>query len=338
VAVPVTVGTATRRAVPVQVQAIGNVQPYSTVSVKAEVGGELTRVYFTEGQDVHRDELLFTIDPRPFEAALKQAEANKARDQAQAAYARSDARRYEELYKSGVVAQQQYDQFRTNAEAREAGVQADQAAIETARLQLGYASIRSPINGRTGNLLVQQGNLVKPNDVPLVVINQIQPIYVNFSVPAQYLPDIKQHMASHPLKVEARPKQGSGPPAYGELTFIDNAIDVSTGTILLKGTFLNPDKSLWPGEFVDVTLTLTTEGNAVVVPSQAIQAGQQGQYVFVVKQDLTVESRPVVVSRSYGQQAVVEKGLRPGETVVTDGQLRLAPGAKVSIAGRGTGS
>lgn len=330
VTVPVTVGAVIEKPMPVEVRAIGNVQPYSTVQVKAEVGGELIQVHFTEGQEVHQGDPLFTIDPRPFAAALEQAQANRARDLAQMKNAELDVHRYENLFKDGVVPRQQYDTFRTNYDALRAAVQADEAAIDNARLQLGYTEIRSPIDGRTGNLLIQRGNLIKANDVPLVIINQIQPIFVSFSVPAQYLPDIKRYLALHPLRVEAQPKEG-GPPAYGQLTFVDNSIDVATSTIQLKGTFPNRDKALWPGEFVGVTLTLTTQGNAVVVPSQAVQSGQQGQYVFLVKPDLTVESRPIRVNRTLGPLTVVDSGVRPGETVVTDGQLRLVPGAKVSV-------
>ncbi len=330
VAVPVTAGAVVERPEPVQVRAIGNVQPYSTVAVKAEVGGELVRVHFTEGQDVRKGDPLFTIDPRPFDAALKQAIANRDRDVAQEQYARVDAQRYEHLYQRGVIARDQYDQFRTNAEALKASVAADDAAIENARLQLEYTSIRSPIDGRTGSLLVYRGNLIKANDVPLVTINQIQPIYVSFAVPAQYLSDIKRCMAAHPLRVEAAPKEG-GRAAAGQLSFVDNNIDITTSTIQLKGTFPNRDRSLWPGEFVNVTLTLTMQGDAIVIPSQAVQTGQQGQFVFVVKPDMTVESRPIVVNRTLGPDTVVSSGVRPGEIVVTDGQLRLVPGAKVTV-------
>lgn len=335
VAVPVKVGAVVERAEPVEVRAIGNVLPYSTVQVKAEVGGELTEVHFTEGQDVRKGDLLFTIDPRPLEAALQQAIANRSRDIAQQKNAEVDAQRYAGLFKEGVIAAQQYDQSRSAADALKASVAADKAAIENARVQLSYTKIYSPIDGRTGNLMVNRGNLIKPNDVPIVVINQVQPIYVAFSVPAQYLPEIKRYQASHPLRVEASPKGSGQRGPTGVLTFIDNNIDVTTGTIQLKGTFENRDRSLWPGEFVDVTLTLTTESKAIVVPSQAVQNGQQGQYVFVVKHDMTVEARPVVVNRTMGQYTVVDKGLAAGETVVTDGQLNLAPGARVSVVAGG---
>jgi multidrug efflux system membrane fusion protein len=328
---PVTMGTTIQKTIPVQLRAIGNVQAYSTVSVKSKVGGELVRVHFTEGQDVKKEELLFTIDPRPYEAALKQAEANLERDLAWAKNAQEDARRYEFLIQKGVVARQQYEKFRTDADALEATVLADRAAVENAKIQLGYCSIYSPIEGRTGSIIVQQGNIIKAEDINLVVINQIIPIYVAISIPEQFLPEIKKYMASGKLQVEAIVPMNEERVERGVVTFVDNAVDISTGTIRLKGTFANREKRLWPGQFVNLVLTLTTEPNAIVVPSQAIQTGQEGQYVFVVKQDLTVESRPVVAGRTVNGETVVQKGLRADEKVVTDGQLRLYPGAKVEI-------
>jgi multidrug efflux system membrane fusion protein len=359
--VPVTVNTVVQKTVPVQLRAIGNVQAYSTVTIKSKVGGEVVRVHFKEGQDVKKGELLFTIDPRPYEAALKQSEANlerdlaqvkqaKAnleRDTAQAKNAEEEAKRYEYLIGKGVVAKEQYDRFRTNAEVLEATVRADKAGVENAeaavnasraaveniKIQLGYCFIRSPMDGRTGSLLVQQGNIVKAEDINLVVINQIIPIYVAFSVPEQYLSEIKKFMAMGKLKVEAVIPNDQEDPMKGVITFIDNTVDSSTGTIRIKGTFTNTnkEKQLWPGQFVNVILTLTTQPNAVVVSSQAIQTGQEGQYVFVVKEDLTVEFRPVVARRTINGETVIQKGLRADEKVVTDGQLRLYPGAKVEI-------
>jgi multidrug efflux system membrane fusion protein len=329
--IPVTVGTAIQKTVPVQLRAIGNVQAYSTVTVKSKVGGELVRVHFTEGRDVKKGDLLFTIDPRPFEAALKQAEANLQKDLAQEKNAQEDARRYEFLIQKGVVARQQYDKFRTDADALQATVLADRAAVENAKIQLGYCSIHSPIDGRTGSLMVNQGNIIKAEDINLLVINQIIPIDVTFYVPEQFLPEIKKYMASGKLQVDALVPMNEEKPEKGVITFIDNAVDSNTGTIRLKGTFANRERKLWPGQFVNVVLTLTTEPNAIVVPTQAIQTGQEGQYVFVVKQDLTVESRPVVAGRSASSETVVQKGLQAGEKVVTDGQLRLYPGARVEI-------
>ena len=328
---PVTVGTTIQKTVPVQLRAIGNVQAYSTVSVKSKVGGELVRVHFTEGQNVKKGELLFTIDPRPYEAALKQAEANLERDLARAKNAQEDARRYEFLIQKGVVARQQYEKFRTDSDALEATVLADRAAVENAKIQLGYCSIYSPIEGRTGSVIVQQGNLIKAEDINLVVINQMIPIDVAFSVPEQFLPEIKKYMASGKIQVEALIPMNEERPEKGVVTFIDNAVDSNTGTLRLKGTFANHQEKLWPGQFVNVVLILTTEPNVIVVPSQAIQTGQESQYVFVVKQDLTVESRPVVAGRTVNGETVVQKGLRADEKVVTDGQLRLYPGAKVEI-------
>ncbi len=330
-AAPVTVATAVRKTVPVQLNAIGTVQAISTVAVRSQVEGMLVGVHFKEGQEVRRGERLFTIDPRPFQAALRRAEAALARDTVQLENARRDLRRNEELFKSGLLARGPFDQIRTNAEALEATVRADQAAVQNAKLQLGYTRIDAPIDGRTGNLMVNRGNLVRSNDnVPLVTINQLHPIYVAFSVPQQELPQIKEYMAAGPLRVDAVPPTGKAA-SRGTLTFLNNAVDNATGTIQLKGTFPNDDRALWPGQFVNVTLTLTEEPNAVVIPSQAVQAGQKGSFVFVVKEDLSVDSVPVAVARTVGQEAVIEKGLAPGQRVVTDGQLRLHPGARVEI-------
>lgn len=328
---PVIVGLATKKTVPVQLRAIGNVQAYSTVMVKSKVGGELVRVHFIEGQDVKRGDLLFTIDPRPYEAALKQAEANLQKDLAQAKHAQEDAKRYESLIQKGVVPQQQYDKFRTDSEALEATVLADKAAVENAKIQLDYCSIRSPIDGRTGSLSVKQGNIIKADDITFVVINQIIPIDVSFSIPEQSLPEVRKHSASKKLQIEASFPQGDEGPEKGTITFVDNAVDTSTGTIRLKGTFANRERKLWPGQFVNVVLTLTEEPNVIVVPSQAIQTGQEGQYVFVVKPDLTVESRPVAAGRTINGETIVQKGLQADERVVTDGQLRLYPGVKVEV-------
>jgi multidrug efflux system membrane fusion protein len=330
--VPVTAATVVQKTVPVQLSAIGNVEAYSTVSVKSQIGGVLTRVHFKEGHDVNKGYLLFTIDPRPYEAVLKQAEANLAKDTAQLENARVEVRRYEELVKKGCVAQEQYDQIRTNAATLEATVNADKALVENALLQLEYCFIYSPITGRTGYLISNQGNLIKANaDNPMVVINQIQPIYASFSVPEQYLSEIKKFMSSGKIKVEAFITKGEVHPEEGVLTFVDNTVDTATGTIKLKATFGNKEKRLWPGQFVNVVMTLTTQPNTVIVPSQAVQTGQKGQYVFLIKNDLTVESRSVVITRAMNNEAIVEKGLQLGDKVVTDGQLRLVPGAKVEI-------
>lgn len=336
-AVPVVVSTVSRKTVPVQVEAVGKVEPLSTVAVLARVGGELTGVHFTEGQEVQKGQVLFTLDPRPYQAALAQAQAAVARDKAVAANSASDQRRYGDLVQKEYVTREQYDRIASETASAQATVQADEAAVEAARLQLEYCTIRSPLAGRTGSLLVHQGNLVKANDAqPLVVINQIRPIYVSFSVPQAQLPEIERYRSAGQLTVEAVPAEGGGgtpqqgaQPQSGTLSFIDNQIDRSTGTILLKATFPNESRALWPGQFTKVRLTLAQQTDAVVVPAQAVQTGQQGQYVYVVRPDQTVETRTVQVARTVGGDTVVSAGLTPGETVVTDGQLRLAPGVKV---------
>jgi multidrug efflux system membrane fusion protein len=387
-AFPVTVGSVIQKSIPLQLRAIGNVEAYAVVSVKSQVGGELAKVHFREGQDIKKGDLLFTIDPRPFEAALRQAEANLtqnlaqvkqaeanldrdqaqvhlaeanlARDMAQAKNAEQEASRYKSLLEKDYVSKEQFDQFQTAAEtSREtvradqaaienaqaslrasraalenarAAVQASRAAVENAKIQLGYCSIYSPIDGRTGSIIVKQGNIVKANDTqPLVTINQIQPVNVVFSIPEQELPGVRKYMAANRLKVEALVPLEEERPEQGWLTFVDNAVDPTTGTIRLKGTFENRERRLWPGQFVNVALTLTVEPAAVVVPAAALQTGQQGTYVFVVKPDQTVESRPVVTGGTVEGETVVKQGLEPGEVVVTDGQLRLFPGAKVDL-------
>jgi len=327
VAVPVLAATVEQKDVPLQAKAIGAVEAYSNVSVKTQITGELVGVHFREGQDVSKGQLLFTLDKRPFEAALKQAQGMLARDQAQAANARAQAQRYEALYKSGVISKEEYDRQESNASALEAAVVADQAAVENARVQLIYCTIYSPIDGRTGPLLIHQGNMIKANDTPfLVSINQIQPIYVSFTVPEQNLAEIKRYSSQGKLRAQAFIPNDTRGPATGWLSFIDNTVDQATGTIKLKGEFANADRRLWPGQFVDVVLTLTQQPKAIVVPSQAVQNGQQGQFVFVIKPDMTVEARPVILDRSTDGQAVIARGLNAGEQVVTDGQLRLVPG------------
>jgi multidrug efflux system membrane fusion protein len=329
--VPVIAENADQKDIPLQLKIIGNVEPFNAVTVKALVGGEIAGVYFKEGQEVKKDALLFKIDPRPYEAALKQAEASLARDVAQAKNAEEQAKRYAILVQKDYVSKDQYDQLRANADALLAAVDADKANVENNRLQLAYCTIRSPINGRAGSVLVNTGNVIKANDIALTTINQMAPIYVTFSIPEQSLSDIKKYTARGELKVGAIIPGDEKRPARGELTFIDNTVDKTTGTIKLKGTFKNEDRRLWPGQFVDVVLTLTTERNKVVVPSQAIQTGQQGQYVYMIKDDMSTELRVVVVERTYETLAVISKGITAGEKVVTDGQLRLVPGAKVEI-------
>ena len=348
------------RDVPIEIQGIGNVQASATVSVYSLLSGQIFEVRFKEGQDVKANDLLFTIDPRPFEAALQQAqatmaqhqaaiaqaEANLARDQAQADNAHVEEGRYKKLAEGGLIAREQYDQINTALKSAmatvdadraavanaKALVQADAAAVENAKVQLSYTAIRAPIEGRTGNLLIHQGNVVKANDIgnPLVVINRVHPINVVFSVPERFLDQIKAERSKGPLTVQATP-QGQSVTARGALSFVNNTVDMTTGTIQLKATFENQDNALWPGQFATITLKVRTESNALVVPSQAIQAGQQGQYVFVIKPDATVESRPVVVAFANGPVTVVRQGVRAGERVVTDGQLRLVPGSRVEV-------
>jgi membrane fusion protein, multidrug efflux system len=331
-AVPVTVASVSQKNMPLQLEAIGSVDAYSTVSMRAQVTGTVTAVHFKEGQDVKQGDLLFTIDTRPFEAALKQAEANLAKDVAVLANAREQARRYAELIKKQYISQEQYDQIKTNAESLEATVEADKAAVENAKVQLSYCRIYSPVTGRTGSLLVNEGNLVRTNDATaLVTINQISPIYVTFPVPEQNLSDIKKRWNAGKLKVLALIPESEDRPAEGDLTFIDNTVDRTTGTIKLKATFANTDRQLWPGQFVKAVLKLADQPDAIIVPSQAVQAGQDGPHVFVVKPDLGVELRRVVVNRTLDGVAVVEKGVRPGEKVVTDGQFLLGPNSKVQV-------
>ena len=444
VAVPVKVATVVQKTIPLEIRAIGNVEAVSVVSVKAQIGGQLNRVYFQPGQLVKKGDLLFKIDSRPLEATLAQAKANLAKDMAQvqqaeakqaadiaqvqqaeakwradiaqikqseakrdadaaqikaamsnlnkntaeARQAEAEAQRYASLFKQGAISKNQYEQFRTQAEsstatsqagkaaienaqaaarASSSGVEnaravaaasnaavenaraavladgaaiesakattkADIAAVENAQIQLSYSSIYAPIDGRTGSLLVTEGNLIKANDTtPMVTINQVSPIYVTFTIPQQKLSQVRQYMASGQLQVKAIVAKDEQHPVEGKLTFIDNAVDSATGTIKLKANFDNLDNRLWPGQFVNVLLELTQEPNAIAVPSQAIQTGQNGQYVFVVQPDMSVQMQPITVSRTVNEDAVIAEGLQAGEKVVTDGTLRLVPGAKVRI-------
>jgi membrane fusion protein, multidrug efflux system len=328
---PVRIATVASRTMPVELQAIGNVEAISAVTIKAQISGQLMRVHFKEGDFVKKGQLLFTIDRQPFEAALRQAEGTLAKDEAQALNSKLDAERYQGLGKQGVVSKQQVDAAGAAANAMAARVAADKAAVETAKINLEYTSIYSPINGRTGSVGVKEGNLVKANDVPiLVTINQIEPIYVSFSIPEQQLAELKQYSNTKSLKVDAAP-QGSTQHFQGRLTFIDNSVDLTTGTIKLKATFDNAAHMLWPGQFADVNLTLKSQPNAIVVPTAALQTSQNGTYVYVVDQDLTAKQQPVKVGWNVGEDTVIASGLQPGQRVVTDGQLRLTPGAKVDI-------
>jgi multidrug efflux system membrane fusion protein len=330
--VPVTAADVVTKTVPLQLSAIGSVVTNRTVGVKALIGGQLVKVAISRGQDVRKGQLLFEIDPRPYQVALDQAQAQLARDEALVANAQSNLKRYAVLVKEDYVTKEQYDQTKADADSLQATVQADRAAVENARLNLSYCTITSPIDGRAGDVLVDEGNLVKANaDTPLVIINSLEPIDVSFSVPEQHLAEIRASQSGSRLPVTARVKMDHAQAMEGQLTFINNAVDTDTGTIMLRGTFANKDHFLWPGQFVDVSLTLGEQNNAVVVPNPAVVRGQEGLYVYVIKPDNTVESRPVEVDRTVGRDTVIAKGLTAGERVVTDGQLRLVPGAKVEV-------
>jgi multidrug efflux system membrane fusion protein len=330
---PVLVAQAVETNVPVLIDPppVGHVMPYSTVTIRPQIGGVISQVHFQEGQEVKKDDLLFTIDPRPTQAALDVARAALERDAAQLEYAKINFAREQKLFDQKLISQDELDTNRASQDALTGTVAADKAAITNALLNLEFTEIRAPFDGKTGSLQFYQGNVVKAPDDTLLTINQIHPIYVAFAVPEQYLPEIKREMRQKTLKASAAFQNLEGPPPQGELTFVDNSVDMTTGTIQLKATFPNKDNMLWPGQFVQVTLTLSELTNAIMVPSQAVQTGQNGQFVYIVKPDQTVEERPVTTGITYQGAVVVQQGLKTGETVVTDGQLRLAPGVKVNI-------
>jgi membrane fusion protein, multidrug efflux system len=330
-AVPVTAAAAVRKEMPLEVSVIGTVEAFATVAVRAQITGELTSVNFSQGEDVQAGQELFTLDRRPLEAALQQATANLERDSAQAANSKLILQRYEDLVQRGIVSREQRDTSRSVVAALEGTLAADRAALENAKVQLQYATIRAPIAGRTGALMVNAGNLVRANDqMPLVTINQVTPIYVSFAFPEATLSDVRRYMAQGALRVEAGPATGDGPRAVGRITFVDNAVDQTTGTIKLKGTFPNESRTLWPGQAVNVVVRLATDPAAIVVPTLAVQTGPDGTYVYVVKADKTVELRPVTIARAAGAETVIKQGLAAGDIVVTDGHLRLVPGSRVS--------
>jgi multidrug efflux system membrane fusion protein len=337
-AVPVTTALVAEKAIPLELAAIGAAEAYQTVAVRAQITGGLTSVRFKEGDDVTKGQVLFTLDRRPLEAALEQARANLQRDTAQAANAKAQAQRFQDLAARGIATKEQVETSATAAAALSATLEADQAAVENATVQLQYATIPAPISGRTGALMVHEGNLVRANDVTaLVVINQVTPINVTFGIPEARLPELKQYMAKGSVKVEALAPNDTGAPSVGRITFVDNAVDPTTGTIRIKGVFPNEARHLWPGQFVNISVTLTTDAHAIVVPTTAVQTSQTGQYVFIVKPDQTVELRTVTVARAADNEMVIKTGLKPGETVVTDGQLRLTPGSRISVKdGRGS--
>ena len=330
---PVLVARAVETNVPVLINPppVGHVLPYSTVTIHSQIQGMISEVHFREGQEVKKGDPLFTIDPRPSQAALDQARAALERDTAQLEYAKINFAREQKLFDQKLISQDELDTNRASQDALTGTVAADRAAINNALLNLDYCQIRAPIDGRTGSLQFYQGNVVKAPDDTLLTINQIHPIYVAFAVPEQYLPEIKKETREKTLKVQATYQNMDEPAPEGELTFIDNTVDMMTGTIQLRATFPNEDGTLWPGQFVQVMLTLSDLTNVIVTPSQAVQTGQNGQFVYVVKPDQTAEERPVTVGITYQGETVVQSGLKAGETVVTDGQLRLEPGTKVSI-------
>jgi multidrug efflux system membrane fusion protein len=332
-AVPVNVALVSQELVPFRIQAIGNVEAYSTVAVKARTDGQIVEVGFKEGEEVKKGQVLFKIDPRSFEAAFRQAEANALRDAAASDQARSQERRYQELLDKNFISKEAYAQIRTNATTAEATARASQAALDNAKLNLEYCTITAPIEGYAGKIQIQMGNLVKANDVnPLVAINQVHPIYVNFAVPEQRLAEVREHMASGSLAVEALLPGVDRTAATGVLIFVDNAVDPSTGTIRLRARFANKENVLWPGQFVGVSVRLFEQPDAIVIPSQAVQTGPEGQYVYVVGQDMLADVRRIKVQRTEGERAIVASGLAKGERVVTRGQLRLGPKTRVQIS------
>ncbi|HTR58509.1 MAG TPA: efflux RND transporter periplasmic adaptor subunit [Casimicrobiaceae bacterium] len=332
-AVPVTAVPVVMKTVPVRLTAIGNVEPYTTVALKARVDGQIVSVRFKEGEEVRQGAVLFEIDPRPFAAALKQSQANLLKDQALLDRANQQEARYKDLLAKNFISADAYEQVRTNAETAKATVAGDQAAIENSKLSLEYCTIRAPVTGYAGRIQIQQGNLVKANDTnPLVTINQIVPVYASFSIPEQNIADIRKYQANGELKVQATFTNAAHAPIAGRLSFLDNSADMTTGTIKLKAEFANADKALWPGQFVNIVLTLYDQKDAIVTPSAAVQNGPNGQYVFVIKPDLTAELRSIKIARAEGDDTVVASGLKPGEQVVTVGQVRLAPGTRVSLS------
>ena len=320
-----------RQDVPVRLTAVGTMVASESVSIRTQISGELVRVAFREGQDVKKGDLLFQIDPRTYQAALKKAEAAQARDRVIMENARKDYARYSQLVKDGIVTQEQAEAYRTRAESAAADVAADQAAVDSAREQLGWCTITAPIAGRLGALAVDRGNVVKANDTVLVTINRLTPIQASFTLPERDLTAVKARMAGGRLTVEAEVPSSAGIRESGSLTFIDNMVDTATGTIRLKADFANSRRQLWPGQFVNLSLTLDTRRNAVVVPSQAIQTGQKGTFVFVVRPDSTAELRPVVTGPVHQGMTVVDKGLASGEQVVIDGQMRVVPDGRVQL-------
>lgn len=322
---------ASQQNIPVMIKAIGNMEASESVAIRTQISGELTKVAFREGQDVQQGALLFQLDPRSYQAALLKAEASLARNRIIQNNARKDYERYSQLVKEGIVTQEQAEGYRTKAESAAADVDADKAAVESARTQLSFCTIKAPISGRLGALAIDRGNVVKANDTVLVTINKLAPINASFTISEKELAAVKRQMVVGAMSVTAEVPGVPGAKEKGVVTFIDNTIDVATGTIRIKASFGNTKKLLWPGQFVNLSLTMAVLNNAVVVPSQALQTGQKGQFVFVVTKDGTAEVRPVIVGPVLQGVTVVEKGLQSGEQVVVDGQMRVVPGGKVEI-------
>jgi multidrug efflux system membrane fusion protein len=334
--VPVAIGKVVRKTMPLDLRVIGSVEPASTVEIRAQITGQLTSVGFKEGDDVKQGEVLFTLDRRPLEATLKQAEANLQRDVAQSANAEVQAQRLSDLAQRGIVSRDQLDTSKATAAALAGTIEADRAAVENARIQIQYATIAAPLSGRTGRLMVHEGSLIRANDIaPMVVVNQLSPINVTFAIPEAQLAPLKRYMQRGGVAVDVTPPGDAAARSTGRVTFIDNAVDPTTGTIKVKGSFPNGNYLLWPGQFVNVVLNLSEDRDAIVAPTAAVQTGPDGQYVFVVKKDQSADLRPVQVGRAIGNETIVTKGLQPDEIVVTDGHLRLTPGAKVTIRNEG---
>ncbi len=329
--VPVLAAKAVTTNMPVRISAIGNVAPFTRVSVRSQVTGQLQKTHFKEGEEVRQGDLLFTIDPRPLQAALSQARASLARDTAQAENARIQFTREEKLLAQKVASQEEYDSAKASYEALVGTVAADQAVVSNAVLNLEYTQIRAPVDAVAGAQQVYPGNIVKSPDDEMVVLNQIHPVQVSFAVPEYHLAEIKRQSGDHSIPVTATFTGLTGAAPTGELTFVDNAVNQQTGTIQLKATFSNEDDRLWPGQFVQVELTVSEITNAIVVPSQAVQTGQNGEYVFTVKPDQSAEMRPVKVGENSEGLTMIASGLKAGEIVVTDGQLRIVPNAKVVV-------
>lgn len=330
---PVVTAPATRADVPVLIKAIGTMEASESVAIRSQISGELTVVAFREGDEVQKGALLFQLDPRSYQAAVRKAEASLARNQIMLANAGRDYLRYAQLVKDGIVTQEQAEGYRTRAESAEADVAADKAAVESARTQLSYCTITAPISGRLGALMTDRGNVVKANDSVLVTINRLTPVNASFTISGKELDALKRRMSAGKIAVEAELPGAAGGKELGIVSFIDNTIDPGTGMIRVKASFPNGKKLLWPGQFVNLSLTIARLNNAVVVPSQAIQTGQKGLFVFAVLPDGTAEIRPVSVGPASGGMTVIEKGIQPGEQVVIDGQMRVVPGGKVEVKG-----